>query len=110
MIKMKNNTNHTIANLFNELTSGRSIDLDYNNRSYTFTRQNDNEMLVYYINDMGSELMGHFKVEPNRKDVTFVFWELNKPNDSEYPITDLEQLDGLGIYLQFDTIVNEANE
>ena len=107
---MKNNTNHTIVNLFNELTSGRSIDLDYNNRSYTFTRQNDNEMLVYYINDMGSELMGHFRVEPNRKDITFIFWELNKPNDSEYPITDLKQLNGLGIYLQFNKIVNEANQ
>ena len=107
---MKNNTNHTIAALFNELTSGQAIDLDYNNRSYTFTRQNDNEMLVYFSNGLGSELMGHFRVEPNRKDITFIFWELEKPNDSEYPITDLEQLDGLGIYLQFDTIVNEANE
>ena len=107
---MKNNTNHKISKLFNELSSGRSIDLDYNNRSYTFTRQNDNEMLVYYINDMGSELMGHFRVEPNRKDITFIFWELNKPNDSEYPITDLKQLNGLGIYLQFNKIVNEANQ
>ena len=107
---MKNNKNHTIAKLFNELSSGRSIDLDYNNRSYTFTRQNDNEMLVYYINDMGSELMGHFRVEKNRKDITFIFWELEKPNDSEYPIVNMEQLDGLGLYLQFDTIVNEANE
>lgn len=106
---MKNETNHKITKLFNELSSGRSIDLDYNNRSYTFTRQNDNEMLVYYINDMGSELMGHFKVEPNRKDITFIFWELEKPNDSEYPISDLEQLDGLGLYLQFNRIVNEAN-
>ena len=107
---MKNNTNHKISKLFNELSSGRSIDLDYNNRQYSFTRQNDNEMLVYYINDMGSELMGHFRVEPNRKDITFIFWELEKPKDSEYPITDLKQLDGLGIYLQFDTIVNELNE
>lgn len=107
---MKNNTNHTVATLFNELSSGCSIDLDYNNRSYTFTRQNDNKMLVYFSNGLGSELMGHFRVEPNRKDITFVFWELEKPNDSEYPITNLEQLDGLGIYLQFDTIVNEANE
>lgn len=107
---MKNNTNHTIAKLFNELSSGRSIDLDYNNRSYTFTRQNDNEMLVYYINDMGSELMGHFRVESNRTDVTFVFWELEKTKDSEYPIVNMEQLDGLGVYLQFNTIVNEANE
>lgn len=106
---MKNNTNHKIATLFNELSSGRSIDLDYHNRKYTFTRQNDNEMLVYYINDMGSELMGHFKVEPNRKDITFIFWELEKINDSEFPIIDLEQLDGLGLYLQFDRIVNEAN-
>lgn len=107
---MKNNTNHTIAKLFNELSSGRSIDLDYNNRSYTFTRQNDNGMLVYYINDMGSELMGHFRVEENRKDITFIFWELNKPNDSEYPIVNMEQLDGLGLYLQFNKIVNEANK
>lgn len=107
---MKNNTNYTIANLFNELTSGRSIDLDYNNRSYTFTRQDDSKMLVYFSNGLGSEIMGHFRVEPNRKDITFIFWELEKPNDSEYPITNLEQLDGLGIYLQFDTIVNEANE
>lgn len=107
---MKNNTNHAIAKLFNELSSGQSIDLDYNNRSYTFTRQNDNEMLVYYINDMGSELMGHFRVEPNRKDITFIFWELEKPNDSEYPIANMEQLDGLGLYLQFDKIVNAANE
>lgn len=107
---MKNNKNHTIAKLFNELSSGRSIDLDYNNRSYTFTRQNDNEMLVYYINDMGSELMGHFRVEENRKDITFIFWELNKPNDSEYPIVNMEQLDGLGLYLQFNKIVNEANK
>ena len=107
---MKNNTNHTIAKLFNELSSGRSIDLDYNNRSYTFTRQNDNEMLVYYINDMGSELMGHFRVEPNKTDVTFVFWELEKTNDSEYPIVNMEQLDGVGLYLQFNKIVNEANE
>lgn len=107
---MKNNTNHTIAKLFNELTSGRSIDLDYNNRSYTFTRQNDNKMLVYYISDMGSELMGHFRVEPNRKNVTFIFWELEKPNDPEYPIDDIEQLNGLGLFLQFNKIVNEANE
>lgn len=107
---MKNNKNHAIGTLFNELSSGQSIDLDYNNRSYTFTRQNDNEMLVYYINDMGNELMGHFRVEPNRKDITFIFWELEKPNDSEYPITDLEQLDGLGLYLQFNNIVNEANK
>lgn len=107
---MKNNTNHTIAKLFNELSSGRSIDLDYNNRKYSFTRQNDNEMLVYYISDMGNELVGHFRVEPNRKDITFIFWELNKPNDSEYPIIDLEQLNGLGLYLQFDKIVNKANE
>lgn len=107
---MKNNTNHKIATLFNELSSGRSIDLDYNNRSYTFTRQNDNEMLVYYINDMGSELMGHFRVEENRKDITFIFWELNKPNDSEFPIVNMEQLDGLGLYLQFNNIVNEANK
>ena len=107
---MKNNTNHKIVTLFNELTSGRSIDLDYNNRSYTFTRQNDNEMLVYYINDMGSELMGHFRVEPNKTDVTFVFWELEKTNDSEYPIVNMEQLDGVGLYLQFNKIVNEANE
>ena len=107
---MKNNTNHTIATLFNELSSGRSIDLDYNNRSYSFTRQNDNEMLVYYINDMGSELMGHFRIESNRSDITFIFWELEKPKDTEYPITDLKQLDGLGLYLQFDKIVNEANE
>lgn len=107
---MKNNTNHKIATLFNELSSGQSIDLDYNNRSYTFTRQNDNEMLVYYINDMGSELMGHFRVESNRKDITFIFWELEKPNDSEYPIVNMEQLDGLGLYLQFNRIVNEANE
>ena len=106
---MKNNKNHKIATLFNELTSGHSIDLDYNNRSYTFTRQNDDKMLVYYINDMGNELMGHFRVEPNRKDITFIFWELNKPNDSEFPITDLKQLDGLGTYLEFDTIVNELN-
>ena len=67
-------------------------------------------MLVYYINDMGSELMGHFRVEPNRKDITFIFWELNKPNDSEYPIVNMEQLDGLGLYLQFNKIVNEANK
>ena len=107
---MKNNTNHTIAKLFNELSSGRSIDLDYNNRSYTLTRQNDNEMLVYYINDMGSELMGHFRIESNRSDITFIFWELEKPKDSEYPITDLKQLNGLGIYLQFNKIVNEANQ
>lgn len=107
---MKNNTNHKIATLFNELSSGRSIDLDYNNRSYTFTRQNDNEMLVYYINDMGSELMGHFRVEENRKDITFIFWELEKINDSEFPIVNMEQLDGLGLYLQFNKIVNEANE
>ena len=107
---MKNNTNHTIVNLFNELSSGQSIDLDYNNRSYTFTRQNDNEMLVYYINDMGSELMGHFRIESNRSDITFIFWELEKPKDSEYPITDLKQLNGLGIYLQFNKIVNEANQ
>lgn len=107
---MKNNTNHKIATLFNELSSGQSIDLDYNNRSYTFTRQNDNGMLVYYINDMGSELMGHFRVESNRKDITFIFWELEKPNDSEYPIVNMEQLDGLGLYLQFNRIVNEANE
>ena len=107
---MKNNTNHTIATLFNELSSGRSIDLDYNNRSYSYTRQNDNEMLVYYINDMGSELMGHFRIESNRSDITFIFWELEKPKDTEYPITDLKQLDGLGLYLQFDKIVNEANE
>ena len=107
---MKNNTNHTIVNLFNELTSGRSIDLDYNNRSYTFTRQNDDEMLVYFSNGLGSEIMGNFRVEPNRKDITFIFWELEKPKDSEYPITDLKQLDGLGVHLQFDTIVNELNE
>lgn len=107
---MKNNINHTIATLFNELSSGQAIDLDYNNRSYTFTRQNDNKMMVGFSNGLGSELMGHFRVEPNRKDITFIFWELEKPNDSEFPITDLEQLDGLGIYLQFDTIVNEANE
>lgn len=107
---MKNNKNHKIATLFNELSSGKSIDLDYNNRSYTFTRQNDNEMLVYYINDMGSELMGHFKVEPNRKDITFIFWELEKINDSEFPIVNMEQLDGLGLYLQFNKIVNEANK
>lgn len=106
---MKNNTNHTIAKLFNELSSGQSIDLDYNNRSYTFTRQNDNEMLVYYINDMGNELMGNLRVEPNRKDITFIFWELEKINDPEYPIVNMEQLDGLGLYLQFDKIVNEAN-
>ena len=106
---MKNNTNHTIVNLFNELTSGRSIDLDYNNRSYTFTRQNDDEMLVYFSNGLGSEIMGNFRVEPNRKDITFIFWELEKPKDSEYPITDLKQLDGLGVHLQFDTIVNELN-
>ena len=107
---MKNNTNHTIAKLFNELSSGRSIDLDYNNRSYSFTRQNDSTILVYFSNGLGSELMGHFRVEPNRKDITFIFWELEKPNDSEYPITDLEQLNGLGIYLQFNKIVNEANQ
>ena len=107
---MENNTNHTIAKLFNELSSGRSIDLDYKNRSYTFTRQNDWEMLVYFSNGLGSELMGHFRVEPNRKDITFIFWELNKPNDSEYLIVNMEQLDGLGLYLQFDKIVNEANE
>ena len=107
---MKNNTNHKISKLFNELSSGRSIDLDYNNRSYTFTRQNDNTMLVYFSNGLGSELMGHFRVEPNRKDITFIFWELEKPNDSEYPITDLKQLNGLGIYLQFNKIVNEANQ
>lgn len=106
---MKNNTNHKIVTLFNELSSGQSIDLDYNNRSYTFTRQNDNEMLIYYINNMGSELVGHFRVEPNRKDITFIFWELEKPNDPEYPIDDLEQLDGLGLYLQFNKIVNEEN-
>ena len=110
MIKMKNNTNHKISKLFNELSSGRSIDLDYNNRSYTFTRQNDDTMLVYFSNGLGSELMGHFRVEPNRKDITFIFWELEKPNDSEYPITDLKQLNGLGIYLQFNKIVNEANQ
>ena len=46
---MENNTNHTIAKLFNELSSGRSIDLDYKNRSYTFTRQND------YVYDIGWE-------------------------------------------------------
>ena len=107
---MKNNTNHTIATLFNELSSGQSIDLDYHNRKYTFTRQNDNEMLVYYINDMGNELMGNFRVEPNRTDITFIFWELEKPKDSEFPIVDLKQLDGLGVYLQFDSIVNELNE
>ena len=107
---MKNNTNHTIAKLFNELSSGRSIDLDYNNRSYSFTRQNDSTILVYFSNGLGSELMGHFRVEPNRRDITFIFWELEKPNDSEYPITDLEQLNGLGIYLQFNKIVNEANQ
>ena len=107
---MKNNTNHKIVTLFNELSSGQSIDLDYNNRSYTFTRQNDNEMLVYYINDMGNELMGHFRVESNRSDITFIFWELEKPKDTEYPITDLKQLNGLGIYLQFNKIVNEANQ
>ena len=28
---MKNNTNHTIVKIFNELLNGRSIDLDYNN-------------------------------------------------------------------------------
>ena len=107
---MKNNTNHKISKLFNELSSGRSIDLDYNNRQYSFTRQNDNEMLVYFSNGLGSELMGHFRVEPNRKDITFIFWELNKPNDSEYPIVNMEQLDGLGLYLQFNKIVNEANQ
>ena len=107
---MKNNTNHTITTLFNELSSGRSIDLDYNNRSYTFTRQNDNTMLVYFSNGLGSELMGHFRVESNRSDITFIFWELEKPKDSEYPITDLKQLNGLGIYLQFNKIVNEANQ
>ena len=107
---MKNNTNHTIVNLFNELTSGRSIDLDYNNRSYTFTRQNDDEILVYFSNGLGSELMGHFRVESNRSDITFIFWELEKPKNTEYPITDLKQLDGLGVYLQFNTIVNEINE
>ena len=32
---MKNNTNHTIAKIFNELLNGRSIDLDYNNHQYT---------------------------------------------------------------------------
>src|SRR5699024_11282133 len=97
------------ATLFNELSSGRSIDLAYDNRSYTCTCQNDNEMLVYFSNGLGNELMGHFGVEPNRKDITFVFWELEKPNDSEFPIVNIEQLDGLGIYLQFDTIVNELN-
>ena len=107
---MKNNTNHKIVTLFNELSSGQSIDLDYNNRSYTFTRQNDSEMLAYYSNGLGSEIMGHFRVEPNRKDITFIFWELNKPNDSEYPTVNMEQFDGLGVYLQFNTIVNEANE
>ena len=107
---MKNNTNHTIAKLFNELSSGRSIDLDYNNRSYSFTRQNDSTILVYFSNGLGSELMGHFRVESNRSDITFIFWELEKPKDTEYPITDLKQLDGLGIYFQFDTIVNELNE
>lgn len=55
---MKNNTNHKIATLFNELSSGQSI----------------------------------------------------KPNDSEFPIVNMEQLDGLGLYLQFNRIVNEANE
>ena len=107
---MKNNRNHAIAKLFNELSSGQSIDLDYNNRSYSFTRQNDNEMLVYFSNGLGSEIMGHFRVEPNRKDITFIFWELNKPNDSEFPIVNMEQLDGLGLYLQFNKIVNEANK
>ena len=107
---MKNNTNHTIAKLFNELSSGRSIDLDYNNRSYSFTRQNDSTILVYFSNGLGSELMGHFRVESNRSDITFIFWELEKPKDTEYPITDLKQLNGLGIYLQFNKIVNEANQ
>ena len=107
---MKNNKNHTIATLFNELSSGRSIDLDYNNRSYSFTRQNDSTILVYFSNGLGSELMGHFRVESNRSDITFIFWELEKPKDTEYPITDLKQLNGLGIYLQFNKIVNEANQ
>ena len=29
---MKNNTNYTIASIFNELLNGRSIDLDYKDR------------------------------------------------------------------------------
>ena len=103
---MKNNTNHTIAKIFNELLNGRSIDLDYNNRRYTFTRQNDNEMLLNFE----SEIIGHFRVEQNRTNITFVFWDLSKPKDPTYPVTDLKQLDGLGIYLQFDIIVKERNE
>ena len=103
---MKNNTNHTIAKIFNELSNGHSIELDYSNRQYTFTRQNDNEMLLSFE----CEIMGHFRVEQDRTNITFVFWDLSKPRDPNYPVNDLKQLDGLGTYLQFDVIIEERNE
>ena len=31
-------------------------------------------------------------------------------NNTNHTINDLKQLDGLGVYLQFDMIVNELNE
>lgn len=105
---MKNFTNHTIVNIYNNVSIGHSIDLDYNGAKYSFTNQSDGAMLVYYINNNGSEIMGNFQVMPNLKDIKFIFWGIE--NDLEFPIKDLEQLNGLGLYLQFDTLVNEMNE
>lgn len=93
MIKL--NTNVSIERIANELEVGRSIDLEYNEARFTFTKENNGNSLypnlrVQYDSDNFGELIVS-------DDLATKYIYRDYEDDSEYDIKTLEQLYGLSL-------------
>lgn len=93
MIKL--NTNVSIERIANELEVGRSIDLEYNEARFTFTKENSGNSLypnlrVQYDSDNFGELIVS-------DDLATKYIYRDYEDDSEYDIKTLEQLYGLSL-------------
>lgn len=91
---LKTNTNHEIREIYKELQVGKSIDLEFNDKRFTFTSELINDMnwpvlivQMEYIN------FGELVVNDNLTG----FWYKDYDEDFKVEVNDLEQLYGLSL-------------
>lgn len=91
---LKTNTNHEIRTIYKELQVGKSIDLEFNGKRFTFTSEliNDINWPVLIV-QMEHINFGELVVNDNLTG----FWYKDYDEDFKVEVNDLEQLYGLSL-------------
>lgn len=106
---LRTNLNHDIKTIWDYISNGLSIDLDYKGESYTFSKGIHGERLdLTYLNKGDSKVIGEITQDKNDKFIVEIYevpphWEPKKYKD----IVEFEDIHELNEMCEFDEMVKE---